>query len=176
MRVECDSKKVGGVEAHEPRLITSATRNYRDDVASEHFFHRARVTNKVERVWEELQKPSTWKQIGGVDRITDEQFDEHGDLVGYRFTIVVAGTDYQGMATRRLAERGRLTVMGIDSSQLTGEIEVALSPDEETTWIELSLAMASKGLLSAMLFPAVVRAVAGGFDATAAEFVNSLSN
>ena len=176
MRVECDSKKVGGVEAHEPRLITSATRNYRDDVASEHFFHRARVTNQVERVWEELQKPSTWKQIGGVDRITDEQFDEHGDLVGYRFTIVVAGTDYQGMATRRLAERGRLTVMGIDSSQLTGEIEVALSPDEETTWIELSLAMASKGLLSAMLFPAVVRAVAGGFDATAAEFVNSLSN
>jgi hypothetical protein len=145
-------------------------------VASEHFFHRAPVTNRVERVWDELQKPSTWKQIGGVDYISDEQFDEHEDLVGYRFTIVVAGTDYQGIATRTFAERPKLMVMGIDSSQLTGEIEVALSPDEETTWIELSLAMASKGLLSAMLFPAVVRAVAGGFDATAAEFVNSLSN
>ncbi|HJQ95842.1 MAG TPA: hypothetical protein VJ935_09080 [Acidimicrobiia bacterium] len=145
-------------------------------MASEHFFHRARVTNKVERVWEELQKPSTWKQIGGVDRITDERFDKHGDLIGYRFTIFVAGTDYQGLATRTLAERRRLMVMGIDSPQLTGEIGVALSPNGETTWIELSLAMASKGLLSAMLFPAVVKAVAGGFDATATEFVNSLSN
>lgn len=176
MGVECDSKKVGGVEAHEPRLITSTAPNYRDNVASEHFFHRARVTNKVERVWEELQKPSTWKQIGGVDHVTDEQFDENEDLIGYRFTIVVAGTDYQGMATRTLAERQRLMVMGIDSSQLTGEIEVALSPEGETTWIELSLAMASKGLLSAMIFPAIVKAVAGGFDDTAAEFVNSLSN
>lgn len=176
MRVECDSEKVGGIEAHEPRVITSAARNYRDNVANEHFRHRARVTNKVERVWEELQKPSTWKQIGGVDHISDERFDEHEDLVGYRFTIVVAGTSHQGMATRTLAERQKLMVMGIDTSQLTGKIEVALSPYGETTWIELSLAMASKGLLSAMLFPAIVKAVAGGFDATAAEFVNSLSN
>jgi hypothetical protein len=80
------------------------------------------------------------------------------------------------MATRTLAERQKLIVMGIDSSQLTGEIGVALSSDGETTWIDLSLAMASKGLLSAMLFPAIVKAVAGGFDATAAEFVNSLRN
>jgi hypothetical protein len=176
MRVQCDSKKVGGVEAHKPRLITSAARNYRDNVASEHFFHGARVTNRVELVWEELQKPSTWKQIGGVDHISDERFDEHEDLVGYRFAIVVAGTSYYGMATRTLAERQKLIVMGIDSSQLTGEIGVALSSDGETTWIDLSLAMASKGLLSAMLFPAIVKAVAGGFDATAAEFVNSLRN
>lgn len=145
-------------------------------VASEHFFHRALVTINVERVWEELQKPSTWKQIGGVDKISDEQFDHHQDLVGYRFTIVVAGTDYQGMATRTLAQRGKLMVMSIDSSQLTGEIGVALTPDGETTGIELTMAMASKGLLAAMFFPAIVRAVAGGFDATAAEFVNSLGN
>jgi hypothetical protein len=145
-------------------------------VASEYFFHRALVATHVERVWRELQKPSTWKQIGGVDEISDEQFDEHQDLVGYRFTIVIAGTDYQGVATRTLAERGKLMVMSIDSSQLTGEIGVALAPDGQTTGIELSMAMASKGLLASMFFPAIVKAVAGGFDATAAEFVNSLGN
>lgn len=175
MGVECDSEKVGGVESHEPRLMTSAARNYRDLMASDHFFHRAHAFNSVERVWEELQKPSTWKEIGGVNTISAERFDENGDLVGYRFVVVVGGTEYHGTAERKDAERNRKMLMEIDSSQLTGEIGVTLQPDGQATWVELSLAMTSKGFLSTLLFPMMVKAVAGSFNAAAAEFVDSLS-
>ncbi|MGH8957400.1 MAG: hypothetical protein ACRDVK_01865 [Acidimicrobiia bacterium] len=143
-------------------------------MASEHFYHRARASNNAERVWAALQKLSTWKKIGGVDRLSDERFDENGDLLAYRFMIIVAGSEFHGAAMRKVAVRQERMVMEIDSSQVTGEIAVRLEPDGEATWVGLSLSMASQGLFSAMLFPMIVKAVAGGFEAAAAEFINSL--
>ena len=145
-------------------------------MASDRFFHRARAANPVERVWERLQVPSTWGQIGGVDRLSEERFDASGDLCGYRFVIVVGGSEYHGAATRKAAVRQKQMVMEIDSSQVRGEIAVVLEPEAGATWVALSLSIASKGLFSSMLFPLITKAVAEGFERTAADFVNSLSN
>lgn len=144
-------------------------------MASQSFFHRARAQATVEGVWRELQGLAPWKQIGGVSQITDEHFDELHDLVGYRFKIVVGGMEYEGTARRVSTDRLRRVVMGIDSSILSGEIAVDLKPDEGATWVELSLSMTSKGFMSALLFPAIASAVAGGFGEVADDFVNSLS-
>ena len=175
MRIECYSKEVRGAEGHEPRLMTRATSNYRDRMAHEQFFHRARAFESVEGVWKQLQLPSTWAEIGGVERLSEERFDQNGELLGYRFVIVVGGSEYLGTATRRTAIKEKRMVMQIDSTQVRGEISVDLEPDGDATWVALSLAIASKGFFSSVLFPLIVKGVAGGFDDAAARFVNSLN-
>lgn len=149
--------------------------NYGEPVASEQFFHRARAYNKVEIVWEQLQQPSTWAQIGGVERLSGERFDQQGELLGYSFVIVVGGSEHHGTATRGIAIREKQMMMEIDSTQVRGEISVGLEPEGDATWVALSLSIASKGFLSSMLFPLIVNAVAGGFDEAAAAFVDSLN-
>jgi hypothetical protein len=57
-----------------------------------------------------------------------------------------------------------------------GEIVVELEPDYASTWVDLSLSMRSTGLISAMVFPAITRAVAGGFEEAARSFVAELSS
>ena len=144
-------------------------------MASERFFHRALASNPVERVWEQLQMPSTWGHIGGVDRLSEARFDDNGDLLGYRFVIVVAGSEYHGTATRKAAVPEKQMVMEIDSSQVRGEIAVVLEPEAGATWVALSLSIASEGIFSSMLFPLITKGVAEGFERTAADFVNSLN-
>ncbi|HJR86270.1 MAG TPA: hypothetical protein VJ930_01305 [Acidimicrobiia bacterium] len=144
-------------------------------MASARFSHRARASNNIEHVWKQLQQPSTWAQIGGVERLSEERFDQNGELLGYRFVIIVGGSEYQGTATRSVAIREKQMVMEIASTQVMGEISVQLKPAGGATWVELSLSIASTGLFSSMLFPVVVKGVAGGFDDAAAAFVNSLN-
>ncbi|HJU51493.1 MAG TPA: hypothetical protein VJ815_04120 [Acidimicrobiia bacterium] len=144
-------------------------------MAQEQFFHRARASDNVEGVWKQLQLPSTWAEIGGVERLSEERFDENGELIGYRFVIVVGGSEYLGTATRSAVIREKRMVMQIDSTQVRGEISVELEPDDDATWVALSLSISSKGFFSSVLFPLIVKAVAGGFDDAAARFVNSLN-
>lgn len=144
-------------------------------MASERFSHRARAFDNVGDVWKQLQQPSTWAQIGGVERLSEERFNQNGELLGYRFVIIVGGSEYQGTATRSLALPEKQMVMEIDSTHVMGEISVQLEPDGGGTWVELSLSIASKGFFSSMLFPLIVKGVAGGFDDAAAAFVNSLN-
>jgi hypothetical protein len=155
--------------------MTQPTSNYRDPMAREQFFHRARASNQVEVVWKELQRPSTWAQIGGVERLSEERFNQNGELLGYRFAIIVGGSEYLGTATRSAAIKEKYMVMQIDSTQVRGEISVGLEPEGDATWVALSLSIASKGLFSSMLFPLIVKGVAGGFDDAAARFVHSLN-
>jgi hypothetical protein len=155
--------------------MTQATSNYLDPMAQEQFFHRARASDNVEGVWKQLQLPSTWAEIGGVERLSEERFDENGELIGYRFVIVVGGSEYLGTATRSAVIREKRMVMQIDSTQVRGEISVELEPDDDATWVALSLSISSKGFFSSVLFPLIVKAVAGGFDDAAARFVNSLN-
>jgi hypothetical protein len=155
--------------------MTQPPSNYGEPVASEQFFHRALASNKVEIVWKQLQHPSIWAQIGGVERLSGERFDEEGELLGYSFVIIVGGSEYHGTATRGVAIRGKQMVMEIDSTQVSGEISMGLEPEGDATWVALSLSIASKGFFSSMLFPLIVKAVAGGFDEAAAAFVNSLN-
>jgi hypothetical protein len=150
--------------------------NYRESMATESFFHRGRAAGSVDQVWRNLQDPITWQQIGGVREVWGASFDESQDLVGYHFMIVVAGTEYRGRATRQASEPLRHLLMGIDSTQLVGEIVVELEPDYASTWVDLSLSMRSTGLISAMVFPAITRAVAGGFEEAARSFVAELSS
>ncbi len=145
-------------------------------MASERFSHRARASGNVADVWKQLQQPSTWAQIGGVERLSEERFDENGELLGYRFVIIVGGSEYQGTATRSVAIREKQMVMEIDSTQVRGDISVQLEPDGGATWVALSLSIASTGFFSSMLFPLIVKGVAGGFDGAAAAFVNSLNH
>ncbi|HKZ20687.1 MAG TPA: hypothetical protein VJQ57_11305 [Acidimicrobiia bacterium] len=144
-------------------------------MAHEQFFHRARASDDVEGVWKQLQLPSTWAEIGGVERLSEERLDQNGELLGYRFVIIVGGSEYLGIATRSAVIREKRMVMQIDSTQVRGEISVDLEPDGDATWVALSLSISSKGFFSSALFPLIVKGVAGGFDDAAARFVNSLN-
>ncbi|MGH8923478.1 MAG: hypothetical protein ACRDWA_02355 [Acidimicrobiia bacterium] len=142
---------------------------------TESFSHRGLARASAEHIWVELQKPDTWRRIGGVSRISGERFDDRGDLLGYEFAIETAGQEYHGSARRLAGERLRRMVIRIDSSLLEGQIAVDLKPQEKDTWVELTMSMASKGFVSSMLFPVISKAVTGGFDKAVKAFFDSLA-
>ncbi len=128
-------------------------------MASQTFTHRAQLASSIETAWDRLQMASTWGDIGGMSEVTDARHDDAGNLLGFAFAAVVAGKRYPGKATTTRSEAPHHMAMDIDTGELRGTIDVRLHTDPV---IEVTLSAHSKGLFSAMMFPVIAGAIAGG--------------
>lgn len=137
------------------------------------FTHSARADADVEEVWERLDLPETWENIGVVDRVFDPAFDG-SRLVGFSFETVAAGKKYVGLATPEARDEGQVMGWRIRNSEVTGTLQVRLAPAGSHTDITVDIEVESVGLLSTMFFPVVAGAVGSGLpravDAFAAGF------
>ena len=138
------------------------------------FTHQAKTGAAPSAVWEALQQADTWAAIAGVNRVEDVRFNNGSGLAGFRFLVNIAGVDYRGTVNRTSAVNERQMVMSIESSQLRGLIGVELHPEEPGTQVKVSMSMRPRGFLSQMVFPAISKAVAGGFDEAVERFVAGL--
>ena len=143
-------------------------------VPSKSFKHTAVATAPIDDVWAALDQPQTWESIGGIDKIVDSNIDSDGRLRGFSFDTVVAGIPYRGKAIPAGREEGRLISWNIENSEIAGTITVTLSDKDSETTINVALRVESKGMLAAMFFSAVSKAVGtglpGSVDAFAAGF------
>ena len=143
-------------------------------VPSKSFKHTAVATAPIDDVWAALDQPQTWESIGGIDKIVDSNIDSDGRLRSFSFDTVVAGIPYRGKAIPAGREEGRLISWNIENSEIAGTITVTLSDKDSETTINVALRVESKGMLAAMFFSAVSKAVGtglpGSVDAFAAGF------
>jgi hypothetical protein len=138
------------------------------------FTHSATTPKDMTAVWAELDKPSTWQGIPGVQRVVDPQVDGEGRLRGFAFETRIGGTVYRGTANPAGREEGRMMSWAIASSELVGNITVRLTPNGEGTEVGVDLEAEGAGLLGSMLFPVIAAAIGNGFTGTVEDFVSGL--
>ena len=137
---------------------------------SESFTHIAIARAPVERVWETLDEPSTWEEIGGVDRVLDPVIDPEGRLRGFSFEVKAAGKKYLGFAKPHERTEGELMSWNVDTTEVRGITRVALEPAANGTEITVTLEVESKGLLASMFFPVIASAIGNGLPRSVEEF------
>ena len=120
-----------------------------------------------------MDKPETWEEIGGVDRVIDPLIDGDGRLRGFSFETVVAGMTYLGKATPKAREEFRLMAWNIENSEVRGVTAVHLSDDGDGTRVEVTLEVESVGIFSSMFFPVIVRSIGNGLPRAIEEFAES---
>lgn len=136
----------------------------------ESFTHTAIARVPVERVWSSLDEPSTWEEIGGVDRVIDPVIDSDGRLQGFSFEVKAAGKKYVGFATPHERTEGELMSWRVDTTEVRGVTRVALEPVDDATEVTVTLEVESKGLLSSMFFPVIASAIGSGLPRSVDEF------
>ena len=137
---------------------------------SETFTHSAVAPATVGAVWAEFDKPSTWENIGGIDRVVDPVIDSEGRLQAFSFDSVVAGKAYRGTATSAGRDEGSMISWNIENSEISGRIQVEVVALDAGAQIDVSLTMASKGMLSSMFFGVISKTVGEGLPRSVEEF------
>lgn len=136
----------------------------------ETFTHTAIASAPAPEVFATLDEPSTWEEIGGVDRVTDPVIDSNGRLQGFSFEVRTAGKKYVGFATPHERTDGELMSWRVDTTEVRGTTSVALEPVDGGTEITVTLVVESKGLLSAMFFPVIASSIGTGLPRSVDEF------
>lgn len=142
---------------------------------SRSFSHSVTADADVEDVWERLDLPETWANIGVVDRVFDPVFDDDR-LVGFSFETMAAGKRYVGVATPAAREEGRVMGWRIENSEVAGTVEVRLTAANPGTEIEVDLHVKSVGMMSTMFFPVVAGAVGSGLPRAVDAFADGLGS
>ncbi len=142
---------------------------------SQTFQHSATTHVTLEEIWEKLNQPTTWEAVPGVDRVYDPIVDANGDLRGFDFDSVVGGKTYSGKASPAGREANKLIAWDIRTSELSGQVMVALSPIGDGARVYIRLHVESAGMLGGLFFPIIASAIGGSFHQTVEEFVEVLA-
>ena len=145
---------------------------YVADVPKESFTHTAIATASAAEIFATLDEPSTWEEIGGVDRVIDPVTDTDGRLQGFSFEVRAAGKKYVGFATPNERAEGELMSWRVDTSELRGVTRVSLEPVIDGTAITVTLEVESKGLLASMFFPVIASTIGSGLPRSVDEFAH----
>lgn len=143
---------------------------YLADVPSQTFTHRTRTTASPGEVWKSLDRPETWEAIGRVDRVFDPKVDDQGRLRGFSFETVAGGKRYLGVATPHERVEGETMAWNVENSEVRGTTSVRIEGSGETTIISVTLQLNSTGLLSAMFFPVIAKAIGQGLPESVESF------
>jgi hypothetical protein len=144
-------------------------------VPRETFSHTAPTTASRDEAWDSLNRPSTWEGIGGVERVFDSFIDDEGHLRGFSFETLIGGRSYRGKATPHERVDGSAMSWYIDSPEVSGVIAVDLQDAGDGTSVRVDLTLESTGVLSALFFPVIARALSSGFKGAVDEFAAGLA-
>jgi hypothetical protein len=139
------------------------------------FQHSSTTHAPIEDIWVGLNQPASWESVPGVDRVLEPVVDPDGQLRGFDFETVVGGKTYRGKATPAGREERKLIAWEIRTSELEGQVMVALSAIGDGTRVYVRLHVASAGLLGGLFFPVISSAIGSGFHVTVEDFVEVLA-
>lgn len=128
------------------------------------FRHSVVVPIDQERAWQSLQSVEPWRAIGGIERVWDVRHNNEGHLSAYRFAAKAGGKTHEGVADVVESRPPDSMLMELDTGMLRGVIAVALATNGDSTNVEITMRVESKGLLTTALFPAISSAIESDFD------------
>lgn len=127
------------------------------------FSHTVNVDASASEAWSALQNPDTWSKIGPVSGVSNPQFHDDGTLASFDWVADIGGKKYDGSA-----EGGDYTIderftMNLDTSEIAGDVVATIEPANPTTDVTVEITFRTKGMLSAMFFPAIKGALSSGY-------------
>ncbi len=127
------------------------------------FSHTVNVAVSPQQAWDALQDHETWAHIGPVSNVSNPTNRPDGVLESFDWTADLGGKEYNGRAWTTgydMLERYDLTM---DNAEIAGDIVATVEPLDGSCDVTIQITFRTKGLLSAMFFPAIKAALASGF-------------
>lgn len=135
--------------------------------------HSARVDVGRSAVWNALQNPGTWRAIGPIDDVSQPRHRDDGVLSGFNWTTNLGGKKYNGTAKVTVCHPESTYGLRLETSEIVGDILTEIAAADGSTTITVTLTFRTKGMLSAMFFPAIKQAMATGFPQQVESFAAS---
>jgi hypothetical protein len=95
---------------------------------------------------------------------------EDGRLTSFDWTAAAAGTRHRGRSRTIDAVPGRLMVLALDSTEVSGEIAVALAAEAAGTALTVTLTARPRGFIAGMFWGRVSEALGKGLVAQVDRF------
>lgn len=127
------------------------------------FTHSVAISASVDEAWGALQDPDTWSSIGPVASVSDPTYADDGTLISFHWVADLGGKAYPGVArTTTYTKPGRFELT-MDTSEIAGDVIATLVPADNGCNVTVEITFRTKGMLSAMFFPAIKQALASGY-------------
>jgi hypothetical protein len=130
---------------------------------SETFSHTVLLNVPASTAWAAIQDPDIWSSIGPVAAVSNPAYHDDGTLASFDWIADIGGKKYDGAAIGGdyiLNERFTLT---LDTSEIAGDVVASLTDANAGSEVTIEITFRTKGMLSAMFFPAIKQALASGF-------------
>lgn len=123
--------------------------------------HRVILAVPPAGVWEALQEPETWANIGPVHEVWDAHFED-GVLCGYRWSARAGPRTIEGTAVTRQARAPDLMVIDLDAGEVKGMITTELEPEAGGTAMEVQVSLEAGGLLASLFWGPLTAVIESG--------------
>ncbi len=127
------------------------------------FTHAVDSSSSTADAWAALQNPDTWCAIGPVASVSDPVHDGDGVLTSFKWVADLGGKSYPGIATTTSYQAPEQYELTMDTSEIAGDVVATIDPSEAGRIVTVTITFRTKGMLSAMFFPAIKQALASGF-------------
>ncbi len=139
------------------------------------FTHSVSTSTSVDEAWNALQDPETWANIGPVASVSEPQYVPDGTLTSFLWIADVGGKAYDGTAKTTSYEKPSRFELTMDTSEIAGDVVATVEGTTEGCTVTISITFRTKGILSAMFFPAIKQALATGFPTQVEDLVAGIS-
>jgi hypothetical protein len=128
------------------------------------FSHTVNVTVSDRQAWDALQNYETWGNIGPVSSVSNPVNQQGGVLESFDWVAMVGSKAYDGKAWVTGYDPISRYELTMDSSEIAGDVVTTLVRTGDTSCdVTIEITFRTKGMLSAMFFPAIKSALASGF-------------
>jgi len=139
------------------------------------FSHTVPVSVSHLVAWDALQDYQTWSNIGPVSSVSNPVNQADGVLASFDWVADVGGKAYQGKAWVTDYQIPSVYKATMDTSEIAGDIVATVEPTAGGCNVTVGITFRTKGMLSAMFFPAIKAALASGFPQQVEDLAAGLS-
>jgi hypothetical protein len=127
------------------------------------FSHTVAVDATVDAAWAALQDPDTWANIGPVSAVSNPAYRDDGTLASFDWIADIGGKKYDGAATGGEYDLNERFTMVLETSEIAGDVIATIAEGNPHIDVTVEITFRTKGMLSAMFFPAIKQALSSGF-------------
>ncbi|MGI9584858.1 MAG: SRPBCC family protein [Acidimicrobiia bacterium] len=143
---------------------------------SETFSHTVDIDVPTATAWAALQDPDIWSSIGPVSSVSNPAYRDDGTLASFDWVADIGGKKYDGAAIGGDYVINEEYTLTLDTSEIAGDVIATLDGTADTTSVTIEITFRTKGMLSAMFFPAIKQALASGFPGQVEDIAASIQN
>ena len=138
------------------------------------FTHSVTTSASVDQAWDALQDPDTWSNIGPVASVSDPTYANDGTLTSFNWVADIGGKAYPGVAQTTAYTKPKRFELTMDTSEIAGDVIATLAPTDDGCDVAVEITFRTKGMLSAMFFPAIKQALASGYPQQIEDLVSTI--